>query len=173
MRRAAESRCRRGRRTGFAASPRPGCRRDRVAHRLRIASLQRRWIASPGMQIGWPRQRTPATGGRSSSIPSAGRFGGRLAVAATRAQLEGSRLGPEIHVREPRDCPPSCDQIWRGPSESIVLPASADMPRAPWREFPHAGLSPRGNLSQLPLARAPLCAAGCSIFERRHSSIGM
>ena len=35
------------------------------------------------------------------------------------------------------------------------------------------GLSPRRNLSQLPLARAPLCAAGCSIFERRHSSIGM
>ena len=35
------------------------------------------------------------------------------------------------------------------------------------------GLSPRRNLSQLPLARAPLCAAGCSIFERRHSCIGM
>jgi len=32
-------------------------------------------------------------------------------AAATGDQIERSRLGPEIHVRVPQDCPPSCDQI--------------------------------------------------------------
>jgi len=174
MRRAAESRCRRGRRTGFAASPRPGCRRDQVAHRLRIASLQRRVDRVAG-----DADKTAKTVNASERAAGPVLFRPRVALAGDwrlprrELGLKGLGSGQKFTSESLEIVRHPAIRFGAGQAKVSFCPQAQICRVLHGGNSLMRGLSPRRNLSQLPLARAPLCAAGCSIFERRHSCIGM
>ena len=171
MRRAAESRCRRGRRTGFAASPRPGCRRDRVAapDREPAAAVDR--VAGDANRMEDSERQRPAAGPVLFRPRVA--LAGEWPLPRRELGLKGLGSGQKFTSESLEIVRHPAIRFGAGQAKVSFCPQAQICRVLHGGNSLMRGLSPRRNLSQLPLARAPLCAAGCSIFERRHSCIGM
>ncbi len=140
---------------------------------LRVRACNGEWIASPGMQIGWKTV--------NASEPAAGPvlFRPRVTLAGDwrlprrELGLKGLGSGQKFTSESLEIVRHPAIRFGAGQAKVSFCPQAQICRVLHGGNSLMRGLSPRRNLSQLPLARAPLCAAGCSIFERRHSCIGM